>query len=377
MSYLGGTRNLHHGLQEFKMFKLEVGQLSQDDPEVKHAFKLLVRKFEREHIGKVPTKKQMEGILKRSINKAYSLKFKKSKGGNVKVKYAEIPLSLQAEPLPYHERFPETFSITQRKLLPYYTSHLRQSYKTAPYVFEEEEIEGQPFETKLERAVRKVTGKLGRPTKKEVFERDKRNEFLRDIESHSLPKKETGKRSRKTHGLITSSEHPQTLKELYLIQQEEDELRRQEEELRSQEEELRRQEEDKKIQIIEEELGRTLLQNEEEVVKEILEELAREELDKKKKMWKATTPSKLAFREHLIEFDTEDLEAAQEKFKTAHDKLKKFNEEHSKRGRPTASVEEERNKLVKAQMLAHKELKKQKELYGVEPSKPSKSKKKK
>lgn len=357
MSYLGGTQKLHHGLHQFKMFKLEVGELSQNDPEVQHAFKLLIRKFEREHMGKEPTKKQMEGILKRSMNKAYSLKFKKSKGGNVKVKYAPVPKSLRAEPLPYHERFPDTFSITQKNLLPYYSSHLRKSYKTAPYVFKEEEIEGRPFETKLERAVREAIGKKrGRPSNKEVVEREKRNEFLRDIESYSLPKKETGKRARKTKGEITSVEHPEYLEDLYNIQQEEELRRREIDEL-----------EREKLRLIEDEIGRTLDENEEEVIREVLEEIAREELGKSKKKWgkstKPSEPSEYKDKKALIELDTEDLDNAEEKVKKIHQDLMNFDELHKKVGARSKAVKEQREIIQKAYTLALKERKQLKEIY--------------
>ena len=399
MSYLGGTQKLHHGLHQFKMFKLEVGELSQNDPEVQHAFKLLIRKFEREHMGKEPTKKQMEGILKRSMNKAYSLKFKKSKGGNVKVKYAPVPKSLRAEPLPYHERFPETFSITQKNLLPYYSSHLRKSYKTAPYVFKEEEIEGRPFETKLERAVREAIGKKrGRPSNKEVVEREKRNEFLKDIESYSLPKKETGKRARKTKGEITSVEHPESLIDLHKLQLFHDknfeELRNileyeKEKEGKNPEEFLRKIQEIEEIQniereklsLIEDEIGRVLDENEEEVIREALEEIAREELDKSKKKLKPTKSlesSEYKRKEALIELDTEDLDNAEEKVKKIHQDLMNFDELHKKvgekRGAPTKAVREQREKIEKAYTLALKERKQLREKY--EPTE-SKSKKRK
>jgi hypothetical protein len=395
MSYLGGTQKLHHGLHQFKMFKLEVGELSQNDPEVQHAFKLLIRKFEREHMGKEPTKKQMEGILKRSMNKAYSLKFKKSKGGNVKVKYAPVPKSLKAEPLPYHERFPETFSITQKNLLPYYSSHLRKSYKTAPYVLKEEEIEGRPFETKLERAVREAIGKKrGRPSNKEVVEREKRNEFLRDIESYSLPKKETGKRARKTKGEITSEEYPDSLIDLHKLQlfhdknfeelrnileyEEKKEGKNPEEFLRKiQEIEEIQNNEREKLRLIEDEIGRTLDENEEEVIREALEEIAREELGKSKKKWKPTKPSEYKNKEALIELDTEDLDNAEEKVKEIHRNLMDFDELHKKVGARSKAVKEQREIIQKAYTLALQERKQLKEKYDEPTKSKSKSKKRK
>ena len=129
MSYLGGK--LKYGLEALKSFKMSMGELSNDDPDVQHAFKLIVRKFERKHIDKKPTKKQLEGMMKRAINKAYSIKYKASRGGAIKIKHSSLPDNLA--PIPYFQRFPETFSLSQTKLLPHIASSQRQAYATEPY----------------------------------------------------------------------------------------------------------------------------------------------------------------------------------------------------------------------------------------------------
>ena len=129
MSYLGGK--LKYGLEALKSFKMSMGELSDDDPDVQHAFKLIVRKFERKYIDKKPTKKQLEGMMKRAINKAYSIKYKASKGGAIKIKHSPLPKNL--EKIPYFQKFPETFSLSQTKLLPHIASAQRQAYATEPY----------------------------------------------------------------------------------------------------------------------------------------------------------------------------------------------------------------------------------------------------
>ena len=148
MSYLGGK--LKYGLEALKSFKMSMGELSDDDPDVQHAFKLIVRKFERKHIDKKPTKKQLEGMMKRAINKAYSIKYKASKGGAVKIKHSPLPKNL--EKIPYFQRFPETFSLSQTKLLPHIASAQRQAYATEPYY--------PTGETSHERELRRLLTKL-------------------------------------------------------------------------------------------------------------------------------------------------------------------------------------------------------------------------
>ncbi len=148
MSYLGGK--LKYGLEALKSFKMSMGELSDDDPDVQHAFKLIVRKFERKHIDKKPTKKQLEGMMKRAINKAYSIKYKASKGGAIKIKHSPLPANL--EPIPYFQRFPETFSLSQTKLLPHIASAQRQAYATEPYY--------PAGETSHERELRRLLTKL-------------------------------------------------------------------------------------------------------------------------------------------------------------------------------------------------------------------------
>ena len=148
MSYLGGK--LKYGLEALKSFKMSMGELSDDDPDVQHAFKLIVRKFERKHIDKKPTKKQLEGMMKRAINKAYSIKYKASKGGAVKIKHSPLPKNL--EKIPYFQRFPETFSLSQTKLLPHIASAHRQAYATEPYY--------PTGETSHERELRRLLTKL-------------------------------------------------------------------------------------------------------------------------------------------------------------------------------------------------------------------------
>lgn len=148
MSYLGGK--LKYGLEALKSFKMSMGELSDDDPDVQHAFKLIVRKFERKHIDKKPTKKQLEGMMKRAINKAYSIKYKASKGGAIKIKHSPLPKNL--EKIPYFQRFPETFSLSQTKLLPHIASAQRQAYATEPYY--------PTGETSHERELRRLLTKL-------------------------------------------------------------------------------------------------------------------------------------------------------------------------------------------------------------------------